>query len=124
MQEQKITKIILEDKTVLWTNEDGFAHREDGPAIIYPTGIEEWYQNDILHREDGPAYINPNNGLKIWYQNGLRHREDGPAIEHSNGTVYWYANGVNYQFEEWIRRIDLTDKNSEEITMLMLKHNL
>jgi hypothetical protein len=30
-------------------------HREDGPAVIYPFGEEQWYRNGKLHREDGPA---------------------------------------------------------------------
>ena len=45
-----------------------------------------------LHRVDGPA-IEHSNGTKYWYLNGRCHRVDGPAIEYSNGTKFWYLNG-------------------------------
>jgi hypothetical protein len=32
-------------------------HREDGPAVIWPHGTKEWYQNGVLHREDRPAVV-------------------------------------------------------------------
>lgn len=41
--------------TVKWYK-DGVAHREDGPATIYPDGTEVWSQNGRLHRADGPAF--------------------------------------------------------------------
>ena len=45
-----------------------------------------------LHREDGPA-VEHADGTKFWYVNDKRHREDGPAIEYSNGIKSWYING-------------------------------
>lgn len=44
-------------------------HREDGPAIIWKSGIKEWYINDLPHREDGPAVEYPD-GDKLWYYHG------------------------------------------------------
>ena len=44
-----------------------------------------------LHCEHGPA-IEHADGTKFWYQNGLYHREDGPAIEHADGDKKWYQN--------------------------------
>jgi hypothetical protein len=36
---------INERGTIVWYNEEGFYHREDGPAVIYPDGEVEWYLN-------------------------------------------------------------------------------
>ena len=48
-----------------------------------------------LHRLEGPAVIWPNGNCE-WYQNGLRHRIDGPAIEWPDGSVEWWLNGKKY----------------------------
>lgn len=40
----KLTKHIHKDYTV-WKNEDEDLHREDGPAVIYNDGIEQWWLN-------------------------------------------------------------------------------
>lgn len=45
-----------------------------------------------LHREDGPAFIS-SNGTQYWYKNGIRHREDGPGVIFSDGRQYWYLKG-------------------------------
>ena len=47
----------------------GQLHRTNGPAVEYPSGRREWYQNDQLHRTDGPAIEWPS-GAKSWYING------------------------------------------------------
>lgn len=70
---------------------NGRYHREDGPAIIHPSGDKEWYLNGELHREDGPAVENTD-GHKEWFINGKRHREDGPAVEHGGLASVWYLN--------------------------------
>ena len=31
------------DGEIYWYNENGDVHREDGPAIVYPSGDVEWY---------------------------------------------------------------------------------
>jgi len=49
-----------------------------------------------LHREDGPAIEHPD-GTKYWYVNDKRHREDGPAIERTNGDKVWYLNGKRHR---------------------------
>jgi hypothetical protein len=54
---------------------------------------ESWYKDGKLHREDGPAVIFPS-GTQDWYLNGERHREDGPAVIRKNGTQEWWLNGV------------------------------
>jgi len=84
--------------TVVVTNEmsvkhllNGKLHREDGPAVIYASGAQKWYQNDKLHLEDGPAIIHAD-GTQFWYLNDKRHREDGPAVIRASGTQKWYLN--------------------------------
>ena len=49
-----------------------------------------------LHRTDGPA-AELSNGTKYWFQNGLRHRTDGPAIECYDGTKHWYQNDKSHR---------------------------
>jgi len=57
---------------------DGKHHREDGPAMIFANGDEEWFINGLLHREGGPA-VNYKRE-QTYYKNGQMHREDGPAF--------------------------------------------
>jgi hypothetical protein len=71
-------------------------HREDGPAIEWSSGRQEWYINNKRHREDGPAIEYPD-GHKGWYLNGERHREDGPAIEYADGSKSWFINGKRHR---------------------------
>jgi len=75
---------------------DGKMHKEDGPAIVYDDGREEWYFNNKKHREDGPAVIHVN-GREEWFRDGKCHREGGPAITKPNGFEMWYINGVCYR---------------------------
>jgi hypothetical protein len=64
--------------------------------------IVKEYRNEqgYLHREDGPA-IEFANGTKAWYLNGERHREDGPACEWKSGHKEWYLNGEAYSEQDW-----------------------
>jgi len=70
-------------------------HREDGPAIIWPSGTQSWYKNGKLHRENGPAEI-WSNGTQYWYINDKLHREDGPAVIYADGTQCWYMNNKKH----------------------------
>ena len=67
-------------------------------------GFKFWYLNDLLHREDGPAVEYPS-GLKCWYLNGNLHREDGPALEHADGLKVWYLNGIRYTEEGFKKKL-------------------
>jgi hypothetical protein len=62
---------------------NGVQHRVDGPVVehVNTNGSTylEYRQDGNLHREDGPAVIHPT-GTKIWYVNGVIDRTDGPAI--------------------------------------------
>jgi hypothetical protein len=46
----------------------------------------------LLHKEDGPA-LEHIDGSKFWYINGKLHREDGPAVEYIEGDKFWYKHG-------------------------------
>ncbi len=87
---------------VKWNNgdeewhKDGKLHREDGPAIEMTDGTKEWWIDGKRHREDGPA-VALKNGTKKWYKNGKLHRDDGPAVEYKSGTKKWYINGKKHR---------------------------
>ena len=93
----------LSDGTICYRNAQGQTHRTNGPAIVYATGEQHWYQNGELHRIDGPAIVYPG-GNKCWYRNGLLHRTDGPA-NIFNGISHWYLNGMRLSEEEFNRRV-------------------
>lgn len=82
----------LPDRTE-WYNNGGDLHREDGPAVQFVNGDNEWYLNGLRHREDGPAIECPD-GHQEWYRHGKLHREDGPALVYSDGHSEWYVDGV------------------------------
>jgi hypothetical protein len=79
----------FEDGTQEWLLPDGRLHRTDGPARIYPSGTQSWWQNGRRHRTDGPALVRPD-GTQWWYLNGQRHRTDGPAVIQADGLQEWY----------------------------------
>ena len=56
---------------------------------VFNDGEINWLLNGNFHREDGPAVEYPT-GYKSWWINGKRHREDGPAVICYNGDKYWY----------------------------------
>ncbi len=113
---------ITKDGTLVWRDENGKLHREDGPAAIYPNGKQFWYINGKLHREDGPAIIGKGGKILEWYIHGKFHRLDGPAAIYSDGTQEWYIHGKLHRddgpaviypngFEEWyLNDHDITDK--------------
>jgi len=74
---------------------DGKLHNDNGPAIVYSNGTQEWYKDGKCHRDNGPAIVY-SNGYKVWYKNGKYHREDGPALIYSNGDQYWYKDGIQF----------------------------
>lgn len=48
-------------------------------------------ENEYWHRENGPAYITEE--LQTWWKHGKRHRIDGPAVDSNNGYKEWWVNG-------------------------------
>ncbi len=64
------TETVLPDGTREWRNAAGKPHREDGPAVVFPDGVQWWYRDGKLYRDGGPAWVTPN-GTQKWYRNGL-----------------------------------------------------
>jgi hypothetical protein len=77
---------------------NGFILKEDGTKC--------WYVNGILHREDGPAVEWPS-GTKCWYVNGRLHRLDGPAIEFASGYKEYWINNVRYSQSDWEKQVEV-----------------
>lgn len=77
-------------------------HRDDGPAIIFDSGREDWYQGGELHREGAPAVVYKDGSMESWYRHGQNHRDGGPAmvsvVEEDGMPPYraewWYQNGL------------------------------
>ncbi len=64
--EEYAPKEVLKDGTVQYYNENGWLHREDGPAIEWAKGAKEWYRDGRCHREDGPAVEYPDGRREYW----------------------------------------------------------
>ena len=99
-----ILKTIDEDGVIRWSK-DGKVHREDGPAIIFPSGTKQWLLDGEFHRIGGPAVECPD-GHREWYQFGKLHREDGPAIEQKDGSINWCLNDKCIKLEEYLANND------------------
>lgn len=70
---------------------DGLLHREDGPAVIYPSGDVYFYQNGVLHREGKPCSV-LTDGSRVWCLYGIPYREDGgPVVVSKDGKKLWYS---------------------------------
>lgn len=72
------------DGTIEYHNEHGQLHREDGPAKIWPSGYQSYWLYGNLHREDGPAIIIP------------------------DGEEQYWVNGIEYPYEDWLKRVKTT----------------
>lgn len=98
----KVTVVTLENGVKQWLNNKGLLHRLRGPAVEYPNGDKEWYQNGLKHRPDGPAV--ERGKARFWYQKGQLHRTDGPSCEYTDGVKAWHLNGRSMSEEEFIAR--------------------
>jgi hypothetical protein len=73
---------------------------QDSEMFETPDGNKFWKNRaGKWHRLDGPA-IEYSNGTKYWFNNGLYHRIDGPAIEYATGTKAYYLMGKIYPKKE------------------------
>lgn len=78
-----------------WYDQDGQFHRDgDLPAVTYANGDKFWYQYGKLHRENDLPACEFGSGTKNWYQHGNLHREDKPAVVHANGYKDYWVNGA------------------------------
>lgn len=82
----------------VFTKDDGKFHRENGPAVIYSNGDQEWCQDGQYHRIGGPARFSID-GVEGWFQNGKKHRENGPAIIDSDGHQEYWINGNKHRID-------------------------
>jgi hypothetical protein len=89
------------------------------------TGIKEWYFNDKPHREDGPAIISPS-GTKRWFLNGKLHREDGPAVEftHNHERDMWFLNGKEIDINDAQSVESIKDESPELYNLLTVKQTM
>jgi len=76
----------------------GVLSRDDGPAFIKDDEYR-WYFQGVPHNIYGPAVITKD--IKKWYKYGELHRIGGPAVEHANGVVEYWINGVPYDSSEY-----------------------
>ena len=70
----------------------GMMHRKGTPALLYPVGTSEWFDEGKAHREDGPAVLGPDGGHQ-WWRNGHTHREGAPARIYPDGHLEWWHLG-------------------------------
>lgn len=54
---------------IRYEDENGRAHRDDGPSVIFPSGATAYHKHGWLHRTDGPA-VGFANGKGEYYLNG------------------------------------------------------
>ena len=97
-------RVVDDFGTRSYHNAAGKLHREEGPAVIFPSGRKEWYRNGLRHRTDGPAIVHANGGQE-WWHNGQPHRVNGPAIEWENGHKEWWINDVPYTEQQYLAKI-------------------
>jgi hypothetical protein len=97
---------------MVYFNQQGCLHREDGPAVVYNNGTVFYYKDGRRHREDGPA-AEFADGMVVYYINGHIHREDGPAQILPNGeetySLYVGSCGENNFYAEhsiWPGRVN------------------
>jgi hypothetical protein len=51
---------------MVYQNEKGQFHREDGPAREWTNGSKEWWINDAIRRIDGPAVTCVDSYIEWW----------------------------------------------------------
>jgi hypothetical protein len=71
---------------------EGQRHRSKGPAVVFEDGGQEWWKYGEKHRLNGPA-VSYANGHKEWWVYGKLHRLEGPAVEYNNGKKEWWEDG-------------------------------
>jgi len=89
---------------------------EDKVEIVnFSSGIVKYYRAGKLHREDGPAVVDPT-GVFQWWVDGKLHRTDGPAIIYKDEHTIWYINGKDITPEalKWVKDRNITWPFSEE----------
>jgi hypothetical protein len=65
-------------------------------------GTRRWYNEYArLHRDNDLPAVEYTNGTKHWYANGKLHRDnDLPAVIYGDGAKSWYINGKRYRIND------------------------
>lgn len=73
-----------------------------GVVELFETGdlLERWTLDQKKHRDDGPAVVY-RDGYQEWYQRGVLHRTEGPAIVDQFGREKFFVNGKMLDKQEW-----------------------
>ena len=56
---------------VRWLNDEGRAHRLDGPASVWSDGGQFWCRHGRFHFAHGPSILYASGSLR-WYEDGQR----------------------------------------------------
>lgn len=88
--QMKVTKKFHFGSTIMYYNEHNQLHCENGPAISWSDGVEQWWINGKLHRVDGPAVTDPD-GYQSWWLND---------IQYSHGE-WLYLLSIEYKWKEF-----------------------
>lgn len=114
--------LVVKGIFTFFFDENGFNHKENGPAVVYIHG-DQWLQRNQHHRIDGPAISL--NGNHQWLQNGRHHREDGPATDFMSAdgksrVREWFLDGVPHRIggparkdEYWFQGRKLTKRETK-----------
>ena len=62
-------RTVNSEGRVEWRTDEGYLHREGGPAVEKPGGYEQWWNHGVLHRDGGPAVTNED-GSQEWWVDG------------------------------------------------------
>jgi hypothetical protein len=65
-ERKNFTGIVKTDSGSISYFKNGFLHREDGPARIFPEGYQGWHLEGKFHNLNGPARIYPNGSEEYW----------------------------------------------------------
>lgn len=65
-------EIIDIEGDVFYFNDNGFVHKDDGPAIEYLSGEKYWFKGGLIHRDNGPAFIGCRSTVKEYWLFGKK----------------------------------------------------
>ncbi len=65
-EEKGIPDEFSEKGVKVWRDKNGEIHRDHGPALIYPSGMEQYYKHGELHRFGGHAKEYPDGTGEFW----------------------------------------------------------
>ena len=103
MKNESMTAEIYTNGKIIYRNEHGKLHNENGPAVVWPDGGKDYYINGELHNENGPAVVESDGKMEFWV-NGNLHNENGPAVVWPDGhEEHWMYDFLvsKAEFKAW-----------------------